>query len=98
MAPSDSPRRTSACVAQHADGTLGFIDLPSDQEALQFRATLAVARRHGGQVDDVVLLGIGGSALGPIALRSALRPPHWNELDDERDGWPRLHTLDNVDP
>jgi glucose-6-phosphate isomerase len=48
---------------------------------------------------DVVLLGIGGSALGPIALRNALRPPHWNLLPDEaREGWPRLHVLDNVDP
>ena len=31
---------------------------------------------------DVVVLGIGGSALGPIALRTALRPPQWNLLDD----------------
>lgn len=84
-------------LAQHAAGTLGFIDLPTDDDALA--ATLAVARRYGGEVDDVLLLGIGGSALGPIALRSALRPPHWNELTvEQRDGLPRLHTLDNVDP
>jgi len=84
-------------LAQHAAGTLGFIDLPTDEDALA--ATLAVARRYGGQVDDVLLLGIGGSALGPMALRSALRPPHWNELSvEQRDGWPRLHMLDNVDP
>ena len=30
-----------------------------------------------GAYRDVVLLGIGGSALGPIALRNALRPPQW---------------------
>src|SRR3990170_216568 len=40
-----------------------------------------------------------GAALGPIALRTALRPSGWNMLDDEaRDGYPRLHVLDNVDP
>jgi glucose-6-phosphate isomerase len=52
-----------------------------------------------GKVDDVVVLGIGGSALGPIALRTALRKPQWNMLSaDEREGWPRLHVLDNLDP
>jgi glucose-6-phosphate isomerase len=97
MAPRDSPRRTRACA--RARGRYARLHRPArDQEALA--ATLAVARQHGGQVDDVVLLGIGGSALGPIALRTALRPPHWNELDTPRSatGWPRLHTLDNVDP
>ncbi len=91
-------RRARARVhALHAAGTLGFIDLPTNDTLLA--STLAVARRHIGKVDDVLLLGIGGSALGPIALRTALRPPHWNELDaDARGGYPRLHVLDNVDP
>lgn len=84
-------------AARHAAGTLGFIDLPADESGVE--AVLAVARRVGGTIDHVLLLGIGGSALGPIALRSALRPPHWNELDDTaRGGNPRLHVLDNVDP
>jgi glucose-6-phosphate isomerase len=83
--------------ARYAGGTLGFIDLPTDAKAVE--ATLAMARRFDGVIDDVLLLGIGGSALGPIALRSALRPPHWNELSNEaRGGKPRLHVLDNVDP
>jgi glucose-6-phosphate isomerase len=48
---------------------------------------------------DVVVLGIGGSALGPIALRTALLSPAWNVLSAaNRDGRPRLHVLDNVDP
>ena len=82
---------------QHVAGTLGFIDLPTNDALIA--ETLTVARRFGGRVDDVLLLGIGGSALGPIALRSALRPPHWNELDaTARGGYPRLHVLDNVDP
>ncbi len=52
-----------------------------------------------GKYEDVVILGIGGSALGPIALRTALRPSGWNMLDEKsRGGYPRLHVLDNVDP
>ncbi|MEP6692211.1 MAG: glucose-6-phosphate isomerase, partial [Gemmatimonadaceae bacterium] len=47
----------------------------------------------------IVVLGIGGSALGTIALRSALRSPRWNELDQtRRNGSPRLHVLENIDP
>lgn len=53
----------------------------------------------GQAFSDVVVLGIGGSALGPIALRSALRSTTWNMLDDEaREYFPRLHVLENVDP
>ena len=48
--------------------------------------------------DNLIVLGIGGSALGNIALQSALNPPTWNLLDrDAREG-PRLFVLDNVDP
>jgi glucose-6-phosphate isomerase len=49
--------------------------------------------------DDIIVLGIGGSALGPIALRTALLKPAWNTLDkNARVNQPRLHVLDNVDP
>ena len=49
--------------------------------------------------DHVLVLGIGGSALGTKALLNALRPPAWNELDDEgREFFPRLTVLENVDP
>lgn len=76
---------------------LGFLDLPANV-ALHEQST-DFASRVRGQFDDVVVLGIGGSALGPIALRTALLKPQWNSLSaDERGGWPRLHVLDNVDP
>ena len=83
--------------AQHAAGVLGFLDLPS-HAALRSQIT-DFEGAHRGTYRDVVVLGIGGSALGPIALRTALRPSGWNALSDgSRDGWPRLHVLDNVDP
>jgi glucose-6-phosphate isomerase len=48
--------------------------------------------------DNLLVLGIGGSALGNIALQSALNPATYNLLSaDDRRG-PRLFVLDNVDP
>ena len=80
-----------------AAGELGFLALPTD-DALH-RQTTDFATKTRGMFDDVIVLGIGGSALGPIALRTALLKPAWNMLDKmQRGGQPRLHVLDNVDP
>jgi glucose-6-phosphate isomerase len=91
-----------AVVDQHAAGTLGFLDLPDDR-ALHKQTLDFIQRQRQRKGDDVltdvVVLGIGGSALGPIALRTSLCAPQWNLLDDSaRGGKPRLHVLDNVDP
>lgn len=82
---------------ERTDGRLGFFELPYEDEVVRQIRTFA---EGGGQAfDTVVVLGIGGSALGTTALRQALRPPLWNELDDEgRDYYPRLYVLDNIDP
>ena len=79
-------------------GELGFLDLPDDEQ--QVRHCLDLARWVSDRgVRDVVVLGIGGSALGPIALRTALLSPAWNVRSAaNRDGRPRLHVLDNIDP
>src|SRR5437588_2467066 len=80
-----------------ASGSVGFVDLGGDKELLAQVERFAAGAR--GKFDDVVILGIGGSALGPIALRTALRPSGWNMLATEaRGGFPRLQVLDNVDP
>jgi glucose-6-phosphate isomerase len=91
-----------AVVAQYSGGSLGFFDLPDNRDL--HRQTLEFVQRQrvrsgADALTDVVVLGIGGSALGPIALRTALCAPQWNLLDDAaRGGQPRLHVLDNVDP
>ena len=52
-----------------------------------------------GRFDNVLVLGIGGSALGAQALSEALLKPYWNLLDKEkRDNFPRIFFLDNIDP
>lgn len=52
-----------------------------------------------GRFDNILVLGIGGSALGAQALSEALLKPYWNLLDaDKRDNFPRIFFLDNIDP
>lgn len=58
----------------------------------------AVQATVGRDVENLVVLGIGGSALGAIAVQAALNPLTWNMLPaGERNG-PRLFVIDNVDP
>ncbi len=52
--------------------------------------------RCKGKFENMVVLGIGGSALGNIALQSALNPFTYN-FDATRKG-PRMFVVDNVDP
>lgn len=52
-----------------------------------------------GRFDNILVLGIGGSALGAMALSEALLKPYWNLLDKEkRDNYPKIFFLDNIDP
>ena len=69
----------------HASGKLGFGDLPSDENALKSVKDFARSHSHA----NVVVLGIGGSALGPAALDAAMGRPNSGK---------RLIVLDNIDP
>jgi glucose-6-phosphate isomerase len=78
-------------------GELGFYALPYETTLIDEIARFGEG--PGQSFENIVVLGIGGSALGTIALRTALLDPYWNELESgERDFFPRLYVLDNVDP
>jgi glucose-6-phosphate isomerase len=77
-------------------GLLPFFGLPADRTVAKECAKLAKKGRKKYQ--DVVVLGIGGSALGAAAVFTALRPLNHNWLPDKKRGWPRLFVADNVDP
>ena len=84
-------------AARGRTGEMGFFALPEDHVLATRTKTVAadVGRRFG----TLVVIGIGGSALGTAALRDALLAPGWNGLDAEaRGGFPRLHLMDNPDP
>ncbi|MGH7504949.1 MAG: glucose-6-phosphate isomerase, partial [Longimicrobiales bacterium] len=56
-------------------GDLAFFDLP--EEADTVREIRTFAEGVGQAFDTVVVLGIGGSALGASALQQALLAPFW---------------------
>ena len=82
---------------QKAAGKLGFMELPyKTEEARRIRSEF---ERLAPSFENFVVIGIGGSALGNIALQQALRHPYWNLLSKKkREGGLRLFVPDNVDP
>lgn len=79
-------------------GMMGWTKLPFEQDAVvdDIIETAETVRRN---FKNFVVLGIGGSALGPIAVFQALCHMHHNELDrSERGGAPKFYVEDNVDP
>ncbi|MCX6357630.1 MAG: glucose-6-phosphate isomerase, partial [Candidatus Aureabacteria bacterium] len=87
-----------AAVRREAgEGRVGFCALPFDTALVAEIETCAEA--IAAEVDNFVVLGIGGSALGNIALHAALNHPFHNLLTREgRRGRPRIFVLDNSDP
>lgn len=68
----------------------GFPQLPKVKSGML--ASLKLADKLRGSFKDIVVLGIGGSALGVTCLRDALKGPYWNLGEG-----PRLFVLDNLD-
>jgi len=79
---------------QRTAAKLPYRDLPYQDNMVG--NVKALAHKLAGKFDNLVVLGIGGSALGNIALQTALSRPTYN-LQSRRRG-PRLFVLDNVDP
>lgn len=74
---------------------LAWMRLPYDHPWLP--DLLALAMEVRARFENLVVLGIGGSALGNIALQTALNHPFYNLLPREERGGPRLFVLDNID-
>ena len=85
-----------AVMGQISTGDLGYATLTDRTEYRDAAAELAA--RYRESTTDLVILGIGGSALGNIALQTALNPAGYNLLSDRRRPGPRLFVLDNIDP
>jgi glucose-6-phosphate isomerase len=102
--PADLDRLAPRLAEVHQDlerrrrsGEVGFLDLPGDHGAA--RRAVEAADAVAAVADDFLHLGIGGSALGPRALLTALAPTHAPLRDRKgRGGRPRVFVADNVDP
>jgi len=81
-------RAEDALVALEEQGTVGFRGL--DTEAWGLKEAQRIADRLRGETEVLLVLGIGGSALGAAALDGALGPA----CDDAH----RLVVLDTIDP
>ncbi len=76
-------------------GKTPYRDLPFNTQTAQQVKELAAELKE--RCENLVVLGIGGSALGNIALQTALNP-YMHNLDDRQRTGPRLFVFDNIDP
>ena len=87
-----------AMLEKRANGKMDWRDLPHNQKDVVADIKSYVDEVKG-DIDAFVVLGIGGSALGPICVQQAINHPFYNELSKEkRGGYPKLYVADNVDP
>jgi glucose-6-phosphate isomerase len=75
----------------------GFMRLPKTAEYAEASARVAEEVRGSGAT-DFIHVGIGGSALGPMAVHKALSHPYFNALSGEDRRGPRMHFAENTDP
>jgi len=77
-------------------GNLRYRDLPYDEEMVD--SIHREVEHFRDRCEVLIVLGIGGSALGNIALQNALNPWTYNLMSDRTRNGPQLFVLDNVDP
>ena len=88
----------AAMKTKHQSGRMDWRNLPFNQSDV-VKDIQNYVEEMKPQIDTFVVLGIGGSALGPMAVQQALNHPYYNELPREQvNGYPRLYVVDNVDP
>lgn len=75
---------------------LGFFDLPYDSALADEITKLGDELKN--KFENFVVIGIGGSALGNIAIQSALNHPEYNLLPNGKRRGLRLFVPDNIDP
>ena len=92
-AVSQGHERLATMKSEHA---LGFWDLPGDTQTVD--RIKAATGKLAGRFENLVVFGIGGSALGMTAVAQALLHPYHNLDSRVRNGAPRLFVVDNIDP
>ncbi len=78
-------------------GMMGWTELPYNQKEI-VADIVDTAKKIRKSYDNFVVLGIGGSALGPISVFNALCHLRHNELKKSVRKAPKLYVEDNVDP
>lgn len=76
---------------------MGWTELPYNQSEI-VADIKETAKRVRENFEYFVVLGIGGSALGPTMAFTALCHLHYNDLPAEKRNGPKFYVEDNVDP
>ncbi len=76
---------------------MGWTELPYNQDEI-VTDILETAKNVREKFENFVVLGIGGSALGPTMAFNALCHLRYNDLPKEKRNGPRFFVEDNVDP
>ena len=87
---------TKEMADQRKAKKLRYRDLPYDSQMID--DVNREVEHFRDRCDTLIVLGIGGSALGNVALQSALNPWTYNYQSDRVRTGPQLFVLDNVDP
>ena len=82
---------------KRGSGMTGWVDLPYNQDEI-VEDINKTAKEIRSKYDYFVVLGIGGSALGPMAVFQALCHLHYNDLPKAKRKGPKFYVEDNVDP
>ncbi|NRA56887.1 MAG: glucose-6-phosphate isomerase [Phycisphaerales bacterium] len=102
LAPNGPAAKAAEALTERLEGTRGTgwerwrLLAEGAMREDHVKGVKAIASKYAGKLDNIVVLGIGGSALGNIALQSALNPLTHNLKSDRTH--PRLLVLDNADP
>ena len=80
------------------DKKMDWRDLPYNQDEI-CEDIISYVNQVKDDFEAFVVLGIGGSALGPISVQQAINHPFYNEISrEQRKGYPKFYVADNVDP
>ncbi|MBN2325459.1 MAG: glucose-6-phosphate isomerase [Spirochaetes bacterium] len=87
-------------AAEREGGTLPFYDLPEKKGDLKEIKKLGeeIKKEMGDRLENLLVIGIGGSSLGGIAVTRALCHPFYNLLPHETRKTPRIFFAENIDP
>jgi glucose-6-phosphate isomerase len=89
---SEIKRLQSMLIRQEQDTVITYLNVYRDEQAIE--AVLELSENLTDRFDNLLLIGIGGSSWGTIAIHTALNHTYHNEWG----GRPRFYVLDNSDP
>lgn len=93
----ETVRAFDTVMAGRGQKMMGWTELPYNQDEI-VKDINETARSIRKKFDSFVVLGIGGSALGPMAAFQALCHLRHNELPKYKRKAPKFYVEDNVDP